>query len=1107
MKNKLNLPFKLFNVCFVTFLSYFLIVPAHCLHAENKVIKENGLNSLTENTRTVKTPFIQGKQQSKKQIVGNIRDEIGEPVIGANIIEKNVSSNGTITDISGNFTLNVEENAIIQVSYIGYLPQEINTTGKIRFDIILIEDTKTLDEVVVVGYGTQSRETLTTSVARLDSKALENIPYTNAASALQGGIAGLTVQSYSGQPGLAPRIILRGGTSINNPDGSQPLYVVDGMIRPNMDDIPSNSINSIQVLKDAAATSIYGARASNGVVLITTKSGREGPARVSFSYDFSVANESKEIEFVSARDYIVGARQSIMWIGEKNPTHFNKLSQATGYGTGNDLTNQTAYTTQYLTEENKHKLNEGWQSVQDPYDPTKTIIFKETDFQKLRKKTAYSHNYNVSASGGSERAIYNISLGYLDAEGTALNSDYKRLSYNMNGLLKVSNNFSVTGRMLYTDVNNNQVYGDPNAIWTPMINTFVRSAALPSTAKLTFEDGSMAPGLNSSLGNPLYYQIGPYSLQKKNIQNSLTLAISANWEIFPGLTFEPSASLFETNVRYRQFQPAYLTGITSFSTARNAGAFDTNNKHWQISSVLTYLKNINKHNFEAKLGYEYYNKRYWTMNAYGKGASTDLIPTLNAAAEPTSVGGWESEFVTEGIFSRINYDFDGKYMFSFNFRYDGASNLGANSRTGFFPGISVGWNIHKEDFWKNIMSENLIRFKLRGSYGENGNIQGLGDYQAQGLYSVGSRYFGEAAIQPSTLPNANLRWEKSKTTNLGFDLGLFNQRISLLVDAYNRITDDLLTTVSLPGSSGFGSVLTNNGSLKNRGIEISLDAYIFDPSSPFQWKTMFNISKVHTRILRLPDNGVEKNRQGGTQIYDPKVGALVWAGGLQEGGRIGDMLAYHFLGVYATDEEAASAPLDRVIGTADKRKFGGDVIWADFDGNGIIDSYDRYIIGNRYPTVTGGFINTFSYKSLSLNIRSDFTLGHTIHNYGRRHLDGQLQGDVMPTKDFYEKSWKKQGDITDTPRYIWQNQQENLRESEKTIEKGDFLAVREISLIYLFPNTITQYLKLSSLRINLTGSNLYYFTNYSGLNPEGGGDDYGRYPNPRTFTFGIQASF
>lgn len=1084
-----------FLVCFL-----FLFLTLNSIDAAEDFFQKRNGGNLAEFS------YLSKVQQANKTITGIVRDGNGETIIGANVVEKN-TSNGTITDIDGRFSLSVENDAVIEVSFIGFLSQEINTAGKNTFDIILLEDQKLLDEVVVVGYGTQSRETITTSVASLDSKALENIPYTNAASALQGGIPGLVVQSYNGQPGLAPRIVLRGGTSINNPDGSTPLYIVDGIIRPNMDDIPANDITNIQVLKDAAATSIYGARASNGVILITTKSGREGPTKISFSYDFSIANESREMELVSAEQYIVGARQSIMWMIEKDPSMSNKLNQATGYGTGNDLTKNTAYTTQYLTDDNKHKLNEGWQSVQDPFNPEKTIIFKETDFQSLRKKTAYSHNYNVSASGGSERALYNMSIGYMDAEGTALNSDYKRLNYGMNGSLKILENLSVNGRMLYTNVKSNQVYGNPNQMWTPMINTFVRSAALPSTTKLTFEDGTMAPGLNSSLGNPLYYQVGPYSLQKNNTENTLTLGVGANWEIINGLTFDLSGSLYETNVRYNQFQPAYLSGITTFNTNRNAGAYNSNSRYWQANSILTYLKKIGLNNLELKLGYEYYTRRYWTMNAYGRGASTDLIPTLNAVAEPTSINGWIDEFVTEGLFSRINYDYDGKYLFTINMRYDGASNLGSNSRTGFFPGISAGWNLHKENFWRDMFSDGLIILKLRASYGVNGNVQGLGYYTAQGLYGVGAIYNGEAAITPSNIPNANLRWERSKTTNFGFDMGLFNHRANVILDVFDRTTSDLITSVSLPGSSGFGSVQTNNGSLQNKGVELALDAYLLNPSSPFQWKTSLNFSKIKTRILKLPDNGVENNRQGGEQIYDPETGGLVWAGGLQEGGRIGDMIGYHFDGVYATDLEAAGAPLDQIVRGADKRKFGGDAKFTDFDGNGIINSYDRYIIGNRYPTLTGGLTNVFSYNNLTLNVRADFTLGHTIYNYGRAHLDGQLQGDVMPTKEYYEKSWKKEGDITDTPRYIWQNQQENLRMSQLYVEKGDFLAIREVSLAYLLPAKWSNYLGLNNIRVNVTGSNLHYFTNYKGLNPEDGGTDYGRYPNPRTITFGLRASF
>lgn len=1070
------------------FLSVFLVLSTSNLSA---VINYNGV--------------VQDVRHQKKRISGIIRDVNGAPIIGAGIIEVKRPANGTVSDLDGRFTLEVGDDSKVEISCLGYATQVVATSGP-PLEIILVEDEKVLDEVVVIGYGSQSRATLTTAISKLDYRALENIPYTNAASALQGGVPGLVVQSYNGQPGLAPRIILRGGTSINNPNGSSPLYIVDGVIRPDMDDIPSSDINSIQVLKDAASTAIYGARASNGVILITTKTGGEGPAKVTFSYDFSIANEAKELELVSAGEYIVAARQSIMWRAQKDPTAIDKLTQATGYGTGNDLTNKTAFTTMFLTEENRHKLDEGWQTVADPYSG-RDIIYKETDFQRLRKRTAFSHNYNVFVSGGSSRASYSSSLGYLDGQGTALNSDYARLSYKLNGSLKVRDNLVVTGRVFYTNVNSHDVYGDPNEIWTTMLYTFVRSAAIPGSTKYTFEDGTIAPGQSSSMGNPDYYQVGPHALQKKHISNTLTLGASAIWHILPELSFEPSASIYQTDVRYRHFQPAYLSGITTMNTTRQSGAYHSVNKYYQLDAVLTYRKSFDNHNLEAKLGYEYYQKDYSTINAYGEGAATDLIPTLNATATPSSVGGFEHQFVTEGIFSRINYDYDQKYMISCNLRYDGASNLGANCRTGFFPGLSVGWNLHKEDFWRKMMRDGLVRLKLRASYGVNGNVSGLGEYTAQGTYSVGGEYSGEAAITPSALPNENLCWERSKTADIGFDLGLFDQRVELIFDAFNRVTDNLITNVTLPGSSGYSTIKTNNGSLGNKGLEVALNAYVFRPTSPFQWKTSFNISAIRTRILKLPDNGVEKNRQGGTQIFDPVLGQIIWVGGLQEGGRIGDIIGYHFEGVYSTDEEAATAPVDKLIGHTDKRKYGGDSIFTDFNGDNVIDSYDQYVIGNSYPTVTGGLMNTFSFKNFSLNIRADFTLGHYINNYGRRHLDAQLQGDLMPTKYYYDNSWKQQGDDAMFPRYIWQNHQNNQRQSNLYVEKGDFLAIREVSLVYLFPTRWIEKLRLTNLRLHATGSNLHYFTAYSGLNPEGGGDDNGRYPNPRTITFGLQASF
>lgn len=702
------------------------------------------------------------ENEQKKIITGVINDKQGELLIGVSVVEKG-TTNGSVSDIDGRFTLTVDNNATIVISYLGYLGQEINVRDKAHFDIILKENTKMLEEVVVVGYGTQSREKITTAISKLDSKALENIPYTHVASALQGGIPGLVVQSNNGQPGSAPRIILRGGTSINNPNGSTPLYVVDGMIRDNLNDLPADDINSIQVLKDAAATSIYGARASNGVVLVTTKSGKEGAMKITFSYNFSIANESKEIEFVSAADYIVGARQSVMWTSLKNPTHLSKFDQALGFGTGNDLTNNTAYTTQYLTDENRHKLDEGWSSVQDPYDPSKTIIFKETNFQDLRKRTAHTNNYYVSASGGSSKATYNASLGYLDGEGTSLASDYSRLSFSMHGSLQVTPKLKVNSRLLYSNTVRNTL--------ADQYTTFTRFAGVPSTTKAHFEDGSIAPGLNFSLGNPLYHLVGPNAPTRKTRTITSMKSIGARWEIIPGLTFEPQASLYETSIRYNYFQPATLSAITTINATRISTMTSTADTHWQAGAVLTYLKNFGRHNLEAKIGYEYYKKDYWTVSASGKGAATDHIPTVNASPELNNIDGLEKEFATEGIFSRINYDYDGKYLFTLNLRYDGASNLGANKRTGLFPGVSVGWNLHREKFWNDIIPQGMVQLKLRGSYGENGNIQGLSEYQAQGLYDATAIYDGIAAIRPSVTANENLAWEKSKT----FDV---NTRIS-----------------------------------------------------------------------------------------------------------------------------------------------------------------------------------------------------------------------------------------------------------------------------------------------------------------------------------------
>ncbi|MEJ7780386.1 MAG: TonB-dependent receptor, partial [Daejeonella sp.] len=454
----------------------------------------------------------------------------------------------------------------------------------------------------------------------------------------------------------------------------------------------------------------------------------------------------------------------------------------------------------------------------------------------------------------------------------------------------------------------------------------------------------------------------------------------------------------------------------------------------------------------------------------------------------------------------------GKYLMTINGRYDGASNLGAGYRFGFFPGVSVGWNLHREEFWK-ALPEDLLTLKLRASYGENGNISDLGDFQAQGTYGVGNQYFNNPAVLATVFPNPDLRWEQSRTFDFGFDMGLFNRRVSVIFDYYNRITDDLLTDVALPGSSGFSVVRTNLGSLGNRGVELELAAQVLSSASPFQWNVSFNAARVKSKILELPANGIENNRVGGVLVWDALRGDYVWKGGLQEGGRIGDMYSYRQIGVYATDADAAKAPVDMIVPVSTARpadgriKYGGDVNWEDLDGNNIIDTRDQVYLGNPYPVWTGGFTNSFGYKNFNLYIRTDFATGHTINDTGRSSADGQSQGDVMPTKEFIEKMWKKQGDITNTPRYLWQNQQGNIARSSVYYQLGDYLALREVTLSYAIPLALLQKVKLSNFRLNLTGNNLHYFTKYKGLNPETGGNDAASYPVSRNFTFGANITF
>ncbi|WP_270089041.1 SusC/RagA family TonB-linked outer membrane protein [Sphingobacterium sp. SYP-B4668] len=1042
---------------------------------------------------------------AQQQVTGTVRDNDNNPITGVtvSIKGKNVMVS---TDQDGTFTINVPDpmNDILLFKSMGITPLEVAVANQRELRVQLEANEQHLDEVLVIGYGSQSRESLTTAVSKLDSKVLENVSYANAASALQGTVSGVRVQSTSGQPGAAPRVIVRGGTSINNPNGASPLYIIDGIIRTNMNDINSDDIASMQVLKDAAATAIYGARGSNGVVIITTKNGSANKMTIDYSYNLSSSKVNKLYDMASARDYIYYGRIGALVADRKVPGSSNLLSQPSGFGVGNDLTNNTGFTTQYLSDLNRHKLNEGWQSMPDPIDPSKTIIYQETDWQDVLFQPSISHDHHLAISGGSEKATVNASVGYMKNNGIAITTFYDRLSANLNTGLKVDDKLNVNGKMMYTYSTNNSVYSDTEL--------FFRAAGLAPTAKYQFEDGQLAPGAGRNTGNPAYYL---NKRDNKNANENLTLALSADWTPLPGLTISPQASLYKISGDSYAFIHSYINGVGNFNTTRPASSAYNKTLQTQADLIANYTKSIADHNFQLMGGFSYFKRYVFGLSASGQGAATDLIPTLNASSTPVAVGGNESNFAMVGYFSRANYDYAQKYLLSITARYDGASNLGQNYKWGFFPGVSLGWNMHKEDFFtavKPIVSQ----FKLRASYGVNGNISGLSDFHAQGAYAVGNRYLGESAVENTVLANPNLKWEQSKTFDIGVDLGFLDNRFSILFDFYNRTTNDLITNLTLPPSTGFSSISTNLGSLQNKGIELELNTELTSRSSPVRWDLGFNLSTVKSKIIKLPENGVKHNRVGGVYVWDASMNGYNWLGGLQEGGRIGDYYAWQQVGIYATDEEAKKAPTDLTMPFADKTKYGGDVNYQDLDRNDTLDTRDLMYQGNPYPTLTGGMSTSVSYKGLSLYVRMDYTKGHTIYNYAKIFLSGMWAPHLNIPQEMIDKGWKEPGDIAERPQYIpgtanysyWRGSAYHLTSTNSEFyEKGDFLTLREITVSYKFPTSWANKVKLQNLRMNVTGSNLFYFTNYTGMNPEDGGTDQGRYPIPRNFSLGIKASF
>ena len=1083
--------------------------------------------------------------QQNGSCTGIVKDTTGETVIGASVVVKG-TTNGTITGIDGDFSLNnVKQGDIIQISFVGYKTVEVKWNGQ-PLNVTLKDDTEMLGEVVVTGYGGQQLRTkVTNSISKVKQESLNVGMHSNPAQALSGAVAGLKVIQSSGSPGATPTIILRGGTNL---DGTgSPLVVVDGQLRDSMSDINPEDIESMDVLKDAGATALYGARASNGVILITTKRGKAGFREINFKAKLGLSYARTPYEFLEAGEYIKAMRKAHWDAGHlfqdkdgNTKTYWGNwesyLNGKQPFGTGNNL-DQDIYSTQFLNEDNKYLLGRGWQTVTDPITG-KEILYKNTDVDKYNlNDPAFSQDYNINMSGGNDRGTYYAGLGYNRQEGVPVNTFYERYSFITNASYKIADWLTSTSSLNYNRANWKNMLGSNGS----ELNYFGRVRSLPPTVLFEDEEGNMKLGPGTADGNQMYQ---PDQWWNDNQSDKFTMSQSFKIDILKNLSLTANMNWYYSETYQESFTKDYENTPGNFVRTRSATAYYNRDFRQTYNAVLNYNETFFlDHHVEVMLGMEYYNKYQRGFEAQGQGAPTDDLPDLSLTDKgegKRTINSWHEKQRILSFFGRLNYDFKDKYLLSFVFRRDGYSSLLGDNRWGFFPGVSAGWIFGREDFIKEAIP--VMSFgKLRASYGINGNASGIGAYTLQGSYgssnSNGSfNYNGNTSYLITELPNPNLRWEKTATFEVGADLSFFANRLNTNLTYYNRLTSDKYAALSFPTSTGFSSVTNNNGEFRNQGIEIELSGKIID-SKDWTWSASGNIAFNKNKIVSLPDNGMERNRINAFQVYTGNGDEKKWVGGQQEGQEPGILYLYQADGIYRSYDEIP-ANLVRKYGsrtyygpeawnklTAEQQNATtnfpiqpGDTKFHDVNGDDVIDEFDKVKVGATSPRWTGGFNTTLRWKNFQLYGRFDYALGFWLYeNSGTQSTTpwfmGCYQG-TYNTPTMYYDTWSESNPNAKYPRYLFadQNGKNNYIASTMFAYRGDYLAIREISLSYSLPESVAKMLKMQRAEVSITGQNLGYITGAKNVgSPEANPKDNGAvgqgYSLPRTILFGVNLTF
>lgn len=1018
----------------------------------DRILSGTGINYELEGTHIIlTTEAIKDlhAQQQAKTVTGTVTDVSGEPIIGANIRIKGTTT-GTITDIDGNFSIEAKPQSVIEVSYIGYLTQEtvINNQKSIRF--LLKEDTKTLDEVVVIGYGVQKKADLTGSVANINTEKLNTQSNANIGQALQGKIAGVDIVSQGGAPGSGTRIMVRGIGTLNN---ASPLYIVDGMYMNSIDHINPNDIASIDVLKDASSAAIYGSRAANGVIIVTTKEGSntEGKPIIDLSVNLGISTASKFLDMLDAKGWAEVTTIARQAIGKP------ALDMAT------DLANKP-----------------------------------DNDWQDIMFRPALMQNYNLAVKGGGKYSTYYTGLGYFNQDGIVKGTNYQR--YNIQSKNDYKRGIFSAGTNLIISFSHDKPLHQE--LRGGMIGTILQS--VPTLEKY---DDTREGGYGGTYGDVVNIP-HPLAIIDDNIMDrynenvKIFANLYAQIELFKGLKYKLNLTPDFSFERYKNYLNKYDFGLATNSITQLTER-QRRRRNILVENLLTFDRTFGEHKISALAGYTYQDSRFRHIQAYGEGLPQGL-EEIDAATTNRSNEGNSWRSVLTSILGRVFYSYQNKYLFTATIRRDGSSKFGKNNRYGYFPSFSLGWNVAEEKFMENVHW--LDQLKLRGGYGVLGN-QEIDNYQYSSTITTGINYpDGNGGLLQGAFPknfaNPDIKWEETAMTNVGIDFMAFNNRLSLTADYYVKNTKDILLTVPIPISSGGANdPIRNAGKIRNNGFEFNL-GWMDQPNPDISYGInligSFNKNKV---IAMGSESGSIKGGSTNQNITTSETKA---------GYPIGGYWLISTAGYFNSQEEVDAYAKDgkKIQPAAEP----GDIKFVDANNDGVINDDDRVFQGSPFPDFTFALNGNMRYKNFDLSIGLQGVLGNKIYNATRQTLEDVTKGSnfLASCLDY----WTPENKNASHPRLTWDDPNRNTRaESDRYLENGSYLRLRSVQLGYTFPQTWFKG-AIQHARVYINAENLFTITSYSGYSPDVNADnanyrgfDNFIYPTNRTFMLGLNVTF